>query len=318
MIITGSHVVYAILHLVIIAGLGYFLRRRNIMQESADTFLTTLLVNVSFPCLAFSTIAGQFTTGQLPVLGTLFIADIGIFIAGVVTAGFSFLFLRRLPHKKEITALAAFQNCAYIPMNLALFIQEPLFRERFLLYVFLYTAGFNLIMWSLGSFLVLKKKEERFDVGTLLSPPVSSVFVSLAVVLTGLVRYIPGVLLSSIRTIGDASFFLSLLLLGSALSLIDVRIFRNKHILFALGAATILKLLVVPLLVHALNMQFAVRGLLGFFILVEAAMPAAVSLIVVGAYRKANVQFLSAGIFLTTVVSVVTIPLWLNMYRYYM
>lgn len=317
MIITGAHVVYAVLHLVIIAGLGYFLRRRNIMQESADTFLTTLLVNISFPCLVFATIAEQFTSSQLPVLGKLFIADVGIFIAGVLAAGLPVLFLKRLPHKQEIVGLAAFQNCAYIPMNIALFIKEPVFRDKFLLYVFLYTAGFNLLMWSIGSFLVFKKEKERFDPGTLFSPPVSSVFVSLAVVLTGLVRFIPGVLLSSIKTVGEASFFLSLLLLGSALSLIDVHIFRKKSILIALAAVTFIKLLVVPLLVHVVDMQLAMRGILGFFILVQAAMPAAVSLIVVGAYRKADVQFLSAGIFLTTVVSVVTIPLWLNMYRYY-
>jgi hypothetical protein len=203
-------------------------------------------------------------------------------------------------------------------MNIALFIREQAFKERFLLYVFLYTVGFNLIFWSIGSFLIFRQGKERFDLRSMFSAPVSSVFIALAIAGIGAGRFIPGVIFSSLETIGNSSFFLSLLVLGSALAVIDISAFKKRGILIGLLGLSLLKLMAVPLAVQIINMQIGFKGLLGFFILIQAAMPSAISLTVVGAWRKVNVQFLSAGIFLTTLLSAATIPFWLSFYRLYM
>ena len=318
MIIGGTDVVYTVLHLIIVASLGYFLRKRRILLEQTDTFLTTLLVNVTFPCLTFSTILAQFDFSMTGTLGVLFLASLALFVIGIAVAVIPFPAFRRITYKKELVGLIAFQNCAYIPMNIALFIKNQAFRDKFLLYVFLYTAGFNLIMWSLGSFFIFRKKGERFETMSLLTPPVSSVFISLAAVWLGISRFIPSIVLTSLKTIGDVSFFLSLLLLGSALAAVDVSTIKKRSVLFILLAFSLLKLMAVPGIVHLTATMIPIQGLLGYFILIEAAMPSAVSLVVVGSYRRANLHILSAGIFLTTLMSAVTIPFWLSYYHRYM
>jgi predicted permease len=52
-----------------------------------------------------------------------------------------------------------------------------------------------------------------------------------------------------------------------------------------------------------------------FFIFLESTMPSAVTLIVVGQYKKADVKFLSGMIFYTHLAGIITIPLALYLFE---
>ena len=50
---------------------------------------------------------------------------------------------------------------------------------------------------------------------------------------------------------------------------------------------------------------------LEFFLMLEATMPTAVSLVIIGQYRGADNNFLSGMIFYSHVAAILTIPFWL-------
>ena len=315
--INSTQSIAAVIHLLLISGLGFILYRRRAITSENNDFLVKLLVYVTFPCLSFSTVVEYFRPEAYRQLGVLMTASLGLFVIGLLFGALGALLCGRLPYKREMLALVALQNCAYIPMNITLFISDEQLRNTMLLYVLLYTAGFNLWMWSIGPFYIFRKEGEPFRLSHLLSPPVWSVLLGIAIVFTGLHRFIPGVVIASVKTIGQSSFFLSLLVLGCSLAVIELPVFKNKVIICSLFLLTLLKLLVVPFAVHHVNLYLHLQNFIGYFILIEAAMPSATSLAVVGAYRNANISYLSAGIFLSTIASLVTTPVWLSLYSYY-
>lgn len=317
MTITASYIAHSILYIAIIAGIGFILRKKGVLSPKRDTLLVNMLVYVAFPALTFTTILKQFTMQSLPLLGILFSASIGIFALGMLIAAIYLLFLKRFVYAREVMGLLSLHNCAYLPMNIALFIRDETTRGNYLLYIFLYTAGFNLLMWSIGSYMIFKKEKEHFKIQTLLTPPVTSVILALLVALAGFQHKIPAKIIWPLEKIGGTSFFLSLITLGSALATVNTSLLRQSRVKSSLVHISILKLFIIPLLIHVFNCLTHTLNSLGFFILLQAAMPSAVSLTVVGSYRKADISYLSVGIFLTTVFSLATIPAWLFVSRYY-
>jgi predicted permease len=54
--------------------------------------------------------------------------------------------------------------------------------------------------------------------------------------------------------------------------------------------------------------------LFGLFIILEASMPSAASLPIITNIRKGDSEFVSRGVFFTHLVSMITIPLWLELF----
>jgi predicted permease len=57
-----------------------------------------------------------------------------------------------------------------------------------------------------------------------------------------------------------------------------------------------------------------ISSFLGLFIVMQAAMPSAVSLPLLANLRKADSEFISQSVLFTHIISIVTVPLWLGLY----
>ena len=208
-------------------------------------------------------------------------------------------------------SLVSFQNCGYLPMNIVFFLLPSKARSTFLIYIFLYILGFNILMWSVGSFLIFKRREEKFQFKSLLNPPILSIILSLLVVYLGLRRFIPAFILSPLKMIGQTSFVLSMIILGGWLAKSNIIIHSNMPVIIKIS---ILKLIILPLFIFIGILYKGVVSLLGLFIILEACMPSAASLPIVVNLRKADSEFASYGVFFTHLVSIATVPLWIGLF----
>jgi predicted permease len=205
-----------------------------------------------------------------------------------------------------------FQNCGYLPLNLAFFLfAEPL-REQFIIYTFLYILGFDIIFWSVGSFFIFRQKGESFSFKSLFTPPIIGIILALLLVYARLSHFMPQVIIGPLKMIGDTSFVLSMLILGCLLAKADIKgFYRNIAIIFQ---ASMLRLVLLPLIFLIVVLKMDISSLLGFFIIVQAAMPSAVSLPLLANLRKADSEFISQSVLFTHIFSIVTVPLWLGLY----
>jgi hypothetical protein len=173
-------------------------------------------------------------------------------------------------------------------------------------------VGFDIIFWSVGTYFIFRKKGEQLKLKSIFTPPIIATILALIFVYSGMAKFIPQVLLSPVKMIGDTSFVLSMLILGCWLARIDTASLRNK--LTVVLEASALKLLVVPLIFLFLTIKFDISSLFGLFIIIQAAMPSAVSLPIIVNLHKADSEFVSQGVLITHIFSIFTIPLWVGLY----
>ncbi|MCK5288661.1 MAG: AEC family transporter, partial [Candidatus Omnitrophica bacterium] len=159
---------------------------------------------------------------------------------------------------------------------------------------------------------IFKKKGDKFQFKSLMTPPVVSTVVSLLLIYTGISKFVPLMLIEPVRMVGDVSFVFSMIVLGCWLS--KVKFEGVSKSLRFVAQASIVKLIILPTLFLIGLLYFKEVSLLGVFIILQAAMPSAASLPIVVNFREANSGFVSQGVFVTHLFSIVTIPIWLGIY----
>jgi hypothetical protein len=301
----------AVIKLTIITVLGYYFYKKNIIDQKVLNFLIFFVVNFAVPFLGFSHIVGNLQRDIQPPPFVFILLSFAIFGVSFIL-GYIFSFKRSHELKKEFTSIVSFQNCGYLPLSMAAFLFPENMREKFIIYTFLYVVGFDIIFWSIGTYLIFKKKGEQLKFKSIFTPPIIATILALIFVYSGTAKFIPQVLLSPIRMMGDTSFVLSMIILGCWLARIDTTSLR-KNLPIVLEAST-LKLMLIPFIFLFLAIKFDISSLFGLFIIMQAAMPSAVSLPIVVNLHKADSEFVSQGVLVTHIFGIFTIPLWVSLY----
>jgi predicted permease len=227
-------------------------------------------------------------------------------LAGFLCGGF----IKGSQYRIQFLSSIAFQNSGYLPLAL---IAALLPKERInpmFIYLFLFLLGFNLVMWSLGVYLLTFARAKRFELGSFFSPPVIATIFSLIFVFLGLNEFVPEAILKPLRIVGDCTLPLAMFVVGGNLA--DMHLVSlDKKAIFLMSLA---KLIILPLLGLALIIKFKLPESLGLLILMQLAMPPATSLsIIVRHYHKEDL-FISQAVFLGHLLSLITIPLFLSLY----
>ncbi len=301
----------AVIKLSSVAFLGFCLYRKNFIREGSLKFLTFFVINIAFPFLIFSNLIKNSSLVLMHSLGRFVAISLGIFLSGYIL-GFVASFKRSHEFRGEFISMISFQNGGYLPINIAFFLFPPGIREKFLVFTFLYLLGFNVIMWSIGSSFIFRGNRRKFRLKSLFIPPITSTAISLILIYTGLAKLVPSLVISPLRMVGETSFVLSAIILGCWLAKVRLKGLLGR--LFLIGEAAGLKLIILPLFFFVGVLSFKVFSLLGLFIILQAAMPSAVSLPIVANLNGADIEFVSQGVFFTHILSIFTIPLWLGLY----
>ena len=301
----------AIIKLALVAVLGYYLHKKNYLDDRVLKFLTFYVINFAVPFLIFSHLIDNLKTSFRPSIFIFILVSLAIFLLGFIF-GYIFSIKRNHDHKREFISLITFQNAGYLPMNIAIFLLPPRLSSDFLTYIFLYLLGFNVLMWSVGCVLIFRKEGERLHLKSFFNPPVLSTLIALLFVYTKASSFIPSLLLSPIRMIGQTGFVVSMLILGAWLAKVKPKGLHQR--LPAMAQASAIKLVFLPLVCFLIIIKFKIFSLLGLFIILQASMPSAVSLPIIAHLKGANSEFISQGVFSTHILSIITIPLWIELF----
>jgi malate permease and related proteins len=304
-------VILALVKLGAIAVLGYILYKKEYIDERVLRFLTFFIISITLPFLIFSHLIEN---AEL-VLSRSVLFFLGLsgamFMVGVLVS-WGATFFRKIKYKREYISNVSFQNCGYLPMTMAYFMFSGKMRESFLIYNFLYLLGFNIILWSIGSFFLFRRKGEKFHFKSILTPPVIGTLIGLCFVYTRLSDFVPEMIIAPLRMIGDTTFVLSMIILGCWLAKIPFKGILSQWPL--LMEVTALKLIAVPLVFIFIVSMSKLYSILELFIILEAAMPSAASLPIVVDMRDADTEFVSRGVLFTHIFSVITVPVWIGVF----
>ena len=301
---------FAVAQVFILGAIGYFLVKKNILGEACLDAIGRLTIDVALPLLIFCQLIKDFSFVLYPNWWIFPVLSIVITLAGVVVGTLLSVFISGEQHKLQFVNLVAFQNSGYLPLALIAALLTKPEADIVLIYLFLFLLGFNLVMFSYGVYMLTFNKTGKFSWMSLFSPPVAATIISLIMVFFGLNKYVPDVVYTPLKMVGDCSLPLAIIVVGGSLAAIKLKFINLK----ANALIILAKLIILPSIGLLLILKFKINPLIGLLILIELAVPSAVTLsAIVRTYKKEDI-LISQGIFFSHLASVITLPVFLSLY----
>lgn len=300
----------AVAQIFILGAMGYFLVKKNVITSEGLDCLSRIVMDITLPLMIFCQLVKDFNFNLYPDWWVFPLLSIAITLGGIVVgAVFAGLF-KGQQHKLQFLSLAAFQNSGYLPLALAgaLLPQEQM--GSMFIYIFLFLMGFNLVMFSLGVYMLTFHKDKKFEPASFFSAPVVAVLASLLIIFLGLAKYIPAAALNPLQLTGNCTLPLAMFLVGGSLAEIRLRHVDKKTVFIVILA----KMIIMPLLGLLFMAFFKLPYLVGLLILIQLMMPSATTLSVIVRHYKKEDLIVTQGIFYTHLASIITIPVFLSIY----
>jgi len=307
-----NSIVYGIFKILLIVGIGYILYVFKVLNSHILEWLNKLLLWICLPVLIFAKIASGFDANVIESWWHLPLYAFAITFLGFILGYVFQKFFLRFNSSEEFTGCCAFQNAGYIPLTLTTFVCSGDFCNIIFIYIFLYLIGFNILFWGFAPAYFSKDIRKNFKFSKIFNAPFIATVVSLLVVFSGLKETIPQQIYIPLNFIGSATFYIALIILGG---------FLAKNSGFkpdrwdVIGACVFVKLILMPFIVFLVLRVIDISFSLKFFIFLEAIMPTAVSLVIVGNYVKADNKLLSGVILYSHALAAITMPLWLILFQ---
>lgn len=176
----------------------------------------------------------------------------------------------------------------------------------------IYIIVFNALLITLSSVYLatLAKSSARTVIGRVVKNPVIyAALLGVIARLTGII--VPETVIQIVALLGDAGTPVLLLVLGMQL-IESVRGEWRAHQIPALLVIVVVRLMLAPLLALLLADWLALPDLFRFAFVIDSAMPSAILTTVLAMEFEADASFVSLAVFTTTLLSLLTVTLWLH------
>jgi len=286
--------------LVAVMAVGFAIRRLRVLDEAANGYLTKLILRVTMPATLLSALAGSTLEIPLGEALSLFGFVLFAFVTAAIVSWATPWALRVDRDERgayRVMGLFANVNFMGIPLAAAFFGPDGMF------YVILYNIVFNLALFSVGMKLIGGARA-KLSAKFFLSPILLSSVLSVVFFLLGI--QLPYVLHSGLRLVGGITTPLAMILLGSVLGSMRFAEMFSGYRVYAVAAV---RLIVAPVAVFFVLMPFGLSPLFLQVTTVMIASPTAASIATFAIHYDVHQTLVSKGIFISTLFSVVTMPL---------
>ncbi|MBO6157932.1 MAG: AEC family transporter [Firmicutes bacterium] len=308
----------ALFKLVALLAIGFVIYRKKYIDEHFNRGLSWLVVNITNPCLIIGSLASAGDIPQQTVM-KLVVYGIGYYVMLPFLAA---LIVRVTGIRKEdrgtAALLAVFSNTGFM----AIPIMQTLYGDMSIFVINILNLPFNFLVYTYGIYLIQKdiraKQEEKLaaegqktassriklDWKLFLTPGIVASIIAL--ILYFFKIQMPQPLTVTFRFIGDVTPPLTMLLLGAVLAESPIAdAFTNVK----LDLAMLLKLFLMPLLAFvSARLVFDDPVIIGITVL-TFAMPCGTMGVMLSKNFGGNTRMAAGGIFFSTIVSLITIPL---------
>jgi predicted permease len=149
------------------------------------------------------------------------------------------------------------------------------------------------------------------DLRKMINPPLMSMAAAIVLVLVFGANVVPEVVLKPIKILGDAAMAVAMIVIGGNLSLASLTRVAWSQV----SGAVLIKLIVLPLITLAVLSIIKINPLISFVAIIQACMPSSITLSIIGRnYEIKNQDFINQSIFITHLLSIITIPVFLGLY----
>ena len=290
------------LKLFLLLILGFVLFKCHIFDEYTNKKISALIVNVASPMLIISSIAGVEGSNKSIVflmIGAGILMYIGFIILGKIIN-------RIFPFPKEdwpvYECMVVFANTGFMgyPVLLDVFGQEAVF------YASLIHMAFNFFVYTYAIMCLTKGDDSEFKLNfkQLLTPGIILIFVGIFIYLFDI--QLPSVLMDTINSVGSLTAPLSMMMIGSSLAVYPI---KDSFTDWRSYVFAFVRLMIVPFVTMIMCRLLHIDAYYANITIITNAMPVGSMVLMLATQYNANVKIVTRNIIVSTLLSVITIPI---------
>ncbi|MEQ2769149.1 AEC family transporter [Faecalibacillus intestinalis] len=290
------------LKLFLLLVLGFVLFKCHIFDEYTNKKISALIVNVASPMLIISSIAGVEGSNKSIVflmIGAGILMYIGFIILGKIIN-------RIFPFPKKdwpvYECMVVFANTGFMgyPVLLDVFGQEAVF------YASLIHMAFNFFVYTYAIMCLTKGDDSEFKLNfkQLLTPGIILIFVGIFIYLFDI--QLPSVLMDTINSVGSLTAPLSMMMIGSSLAVYPI---KDSFTDWRSYVFAFVRLMIVPFVTMIMCRLLHIDAYYANITIITNAMPVGSMVLMLATQYNANVKIVTRNIVVSTLLSVITIPI---------
>lgn len=306
------------INIFILIALGWFLARKGILDPDFTGRLNTLVMNLLLP----ANILHSFQTGiSLQILVS---SGLILLISCLIQAGMILLSKIIWKNEKEKARRISLEyaTAANNAGTLGMVISQAAFGDQGVLFSAIYMIPVRVVMWSYGLALYAGYDKSsgsaagqsgRKSIWSLVFHPcLCAVYLGIGLMgMSWMGAELPAWLQMPLDALAACSTPMILMVIGSILSSVPFSALKDRQIVIY----SLVRLVVLPALVWLACLPFGLPVLVIGICTLESAMPAPVTMGLLASKYDCDPQFASGLIFLSTFLSMITLPLWTLLFQ---
>lgn len=290
------------LKLFLLLILGFVLFKCHIFDEYTNKKISALIVNVASPMLIISSIAGVEGSNK-SIVFLMISAGILMYIGFIILGK---IINRIFPFPKKdwpvYECMVVFANTGFMgyPVLLDVFGQEAVF------YASLIHMAFNFFVYTYAIMCLTKGDDSEFKLNfkQLLTPGIILIFVGIFIYLFDI--QLPSVLMDTINSVGSLTAPLSMMMIGSSLAVYPI---KDSFTDWRSYVFAFVRLMIVPFVTMIMCRLLHIDAYYANITIITNAMPVGSMVLMLATQYNANVKIVTRNIIVSTLLSVITIPI---------
>lgn len=276
---------------------GYVMTKIGILGPSARQPLTNLVIDFVLPCNIIVSFLIEFNRGIMMACLAILLVSMGIQVFSFFAGNFFYSRDNKARHTvlKYATIVS---NAGFLGNPVA----QGLYGDQGLLYASVYLIPVRIFMWSAGVSCFTESDGKSVVKKVATHPCIIAVMIGLILMIFQIP--LPGALESTLRTAANCNTALSMIVIGNILAEVKIRDVVSKTAVWY----CIVRLVIMPVIVFTACRVIGIDRLVTEVSTVLAGMPAPATVAILAAKYHGDEHFAVKIIFLSTLLSMVSIP----------
>lgn len=283
----------------LLVAIGFFVRRKGIIGGIARKELVNFCLYITLPFNIFHSFRMDWDSGMLTAFVEVLLLSAGYNVISIIIS--HLCYRRTEPQRQKPLRYGTIVSNGGFLGNPVI---EGIYGMDGLFYASVFMLPVRIVMWSVGTSCFMKGSQENLVKKVLTHPCVAAIYLGLAAMISGV--GFPVFLENTITGISSCNTPLSMMLIGMMLAEMNPKGLIDRTMVFY----TAVRLGVVPAVIFGVTCFLPVPPLLRGITVIIAGMPAPVTTALLSAKYGGDESYATGMIFVTTILSLVTLPVW--------